>query len=633
MGTFKTNPVLLEELLRNSQRGGIKLPDFQRSWVWDEERIRSLVSSISLAFPIGALMTLETGGEVNFKERPIQGAPDEAFDVAAQALLLDGQQRMTSLYQTCMRPHVVETVTARHKRVRRWFYFDIQAALDPGRDREDAILGMPEDRILRKNFGKDIVLDLSSPELEFENGMFPLSCVFDWDAWQDGFGDYWIDKGQPEKRKVFRRFKAEVLQNFKSYQVPVIELDSETSREAVCLVFEKVNTGGKPLDAFELVTAMYAAQGFELRKDWLGEGAESGRHTRLATFGRAADQDHGLLEKVASTDFLQAIALLQTKERRATAAAEGKQGRDLPAISATRQSLLNLPLDAYKSHADRVEKGFRTAAKFLRLHRIYRVGDIPYQSQLVPLAAIFAEIGNEWENAAVRDKVSQWFWNGVFGELYGSTTESRFARDIAEVPAWLNGMDLPTTITDSVFRADRLLTMRTRLSAAYKGVNALLMKVGAKDFRSGQEFEQAVFFDESVDIHHIFPRDWCKKRSIPASVYDSVVNKTPLTARTNRILGGDAPSVYLERLEKGTSGSPPISAADIDTYLDTHLIDTALLRADNFDGFFEARQSALLTLIADATGQSPYAGHETNEPEVDIPDEEEDDNLLAEAAE
>ena len=141
-----------------------------------------------------------------------------------------------------------------------------------------------------------------------------------------------------------------------------------------------------------------------------------------------------------------------------------------------------------------------------------------------------------------------------------------------------------------------------------------------------------MFFDESVDIHHIFPRDWCKKQDIPASVYDSVVNKTPLTARTNRILGGDAPSVYLERLERGTSGSPAILTADIDTYLGTHLIDAAFLRADDFEGFFAARQSELLTLIADATGQSPYAGHETNEPEVDVSDEEEDDNLFAEAA-
>ena len=56
---FRTNPINLEELLRDCGTGKIQLPDFQRSWVWDEERIKGLVSSISQAFPVGALMTLE----------------------------------------------------------------------------------------------------------------------------------------------------------------------------------------------------------------------------------------------------------------------------------------------------------------------------------------------------------------------------------------------------------------------------------------------------------------------------------------------------------------------------------------------------------------------------------------------
>ncbi len=629
MAVFTTNPLSLKDLLKDCEDGKIQLPDFQRSWVWDDERIRSLIASISQAFPIGALMTLATGGPVRFKPRPIEGAPDCARSVEPQQLLLDGQQRLTSLYQTCMRREVVRTITARRKVVERWYYFDIRAALDDTKSREDAIIGIPEDRVLRTNFGKDIVLDLSSPEKEYEQLMYPINQVFDWDNWLFGFFEYWSANGHGEAIRIFRKFTKEILENFKSYHVPVIGLGAETSREAVCLVFEKVNTGGKALDAFELVTAMYAAQGFELRKDWLGEGAESGRYKRLATFGRAADQEWGLLAKIASTDFLQAISLIHTKERRAAAAAEGREGRDLPPVSATRQSLLNLPLEAYKAYADKIEDGFKTVAKFLRRERIYRVLDIPYQSQFVPLAVIFAEIGRAWENATVYDKIARWFWNGVFGELYGSATESRFARDVVEVPAWIDGGDVPTTIIEAVFRADRLLTMRTRLSAAYKGIHALLMKIGAKDFRSGQEFDHTVFFDESVDIHHIFPRDWCKKQGIPESRYDSIINKTPLSSRTNRILGGDAPSVYLARLERGADGSPPIPACDIDSHLESHLIDPALLRADNFEGFFAARQAALLRLIEDATGQAPYSGEEVDEPGTDVSDEEFADTLPA----
>jgi hypothetical protein len=251
---------------------------------------------------------------------------------------------------------------------------------------------------------------------------------------------------------------------------------------------------------------------------------------------------------------------------------------------------------------------------------------------LVPLAVIFAEVGDAWENAAIRQRIAQWFWNGVFGELYGSATESRFERDAVEVPAWLQGKDVPTTIKDSIFRADRLLTMRTRLSAAYKGVNALLMKEGAKDFISGQDFDQTVFFGESVDIHHIFSRDWCIEARIPADVYDSIINKTPLSSRTNRILGGRAPSAYLARLERGADGRPPIPADTIDAYLRSHLIDPGSLRNDDFEGFFRARQVALLRLIESATGQTTYVGQETDEPEVDLPDEAADDMPAVAAA-
>lgn len=128
--SFQTNPIDLHRLLDECHRGIIQLPDFQRSWVWDEDRIKSLIASISRAFPVGALMSLDTGGPVNFKPRPVEGAPAEARKTAPKSLLLDGQQRMTSLYQVTLRGKVVETVTPKKKRVKRWFYLDIAKAID-----------------------------------------------------------------------------------------------------------------------------------------------------------------------------------------------------------------------------------------------------------------------------------------------------------------------------------------------------------------------------------------------------------------------------------------------------------------------------------------------------------------------
>jgi hypothetical protein len=619
--TFKTNPISLKRLLENCGSGDLQLPDFQRSFVWDEDRIKSLIASVSRSFPIGALMSLETGGDANFKPRPVEGAPNKAREVSPDFLLLDGQQRMTSLYQATSGESPVETVTAKNKKVKRWFYIDIRKSLDHSADREEAIVGVPEDRVIKKDFGRGVELDVSSAELEYGGLMFPVSQVFDGHNWLWGFYHYWEakDKSTQDKGNTFR---LQVLQKFESYQVPVIELGKSTPREAVCVVFEKVNQGGKPLDAFELVTAMYAASGYELRKDWYGDvqTKAKGRHHRFQETLRLADAKTGIISGVSNTDFLQAISLFYTRAKRLAAEKEGKQGNELPAVTGNRQALLNLPLEEYKRYQEKVERGFVRAAKFLHMLYIYRIFDLPYQSQIIPLAAILADIGDAWEQQANRAMLVRWFWNGVFGELYGSAVETRIARDFMEVPVWLKGGAEPSTVSETMFRADRLKTMRTRLSAAYKGVNALLMKDCAQDFRSGQKFDYAIFFGENVDIHHIFPQDWCKNHEIPPSVFDSIINKTPLSYKTNRIIGGVAPSEYLAKLENGDKTTKPIEHGKLDSYLRSHLIDPALLRSDKFEDFMVDRQKQLLALIELATGKAAYIGgvpEEGEEPGAD----------------
>lgn len=603
---FETNPKLLSDLLKSCHSGSIQLPDFQRSWVWDIDRIVSLIASISRSFPVGALMSLETGGEVDFKPRPIEGSPAAIDQINPSSLLLDGQQRMTSLYQVTLRGKVVKTETAKHKPISRWFYIDMKKALDPLVDREEAIVPVPEDKKIRSDFGRVIELDLSTKEAEFEHLMFPLASVFDAIEWVTDFNMYWINQGSgAEMSQFFRDFNEQVLTNFTTYQMPVITLLKGNTKEAVCVVFEKVNTGGKPLDAFELITAMYAADGYQLRNDWYGSKEIEGIEERFRNAFRAPSATKGILSGVGSTDFFHVISLFYTREQRSRALAEGKTDKDLPQITGKRQALLNLPLSGYLEYKERAEFGFIEAAKFLHMLHIYRIEDLPYQSQLIPLAAILSELGESWTHSSIKAKLIQWYWNGVFGELYGSTTESRIAKDFVEVVSWVReGGDIPTTISDTQFRSDRLKTMRMRLSAAYKGMNALLMLEGAKDFRTGQQFDHTVFFGEDVDIHHIFPQDWCKRQGIQSSVFDSIINKTPLSARTNRIIGGVAPSEYLLRLEQGSAQDPSITRSELDSFLVSHLIDVEALRRDDFDSFMVDRQKKLVHLIELATGKN-----------------------------
>jgi hypothetical protein len=186
------------------------------------------------------------------------------------------------------------------------------------------------------------------------------------------------------------QFRKNVLNALRGYQLPIIELKKETSKEAVCLVFEKVNTGGVPLSVFELITATYAADGYNLRDDWYGSdlrGVDS-RCNRIAK--------EPVLEVVESTDFLQAITMLQTLKARRADIVTGKTGKQLPPVSAKRAAVLLLELDHYKEWADAVESGFLLAAKFLRKECLTTSRDLPYRTQLAPLSAVLAILKERW---------------------------------------------------------------------------------------------------------------------------------------------------------------------------------------------------------------------------------------------
>ena len=170
---FDTTKEDLKDILRSIDEGKLQLPDFQRDYVWGDEDVSSLIASIAKGFPVGALLTLETGGEVEFKPRLLAGVP--VAPRKPDELLLDGQQRMTSLYQAMYSSAPVRTLSPRGTELQRFYYLDIQRAVASSAAFDESILGVPSDKIVRTNFGKTILRDLSTRDAEFEQDMFPLN--------------------------------------------------------------------------------------------------------------------------------------------------------------------------------------------------------------------------------------------------------------------------------------------------------------------------------------------------------------------------------------------------------------------------------------------------------------------------
>src|SRR5690606_5073002 len=318
----------------------------------------------------------------------------------------------------------------------------------------------------------DVVLDVNSPEKEYERFLFPCNQILNSDEWEEG-----LHQHAPERFTEFMRFRKEVVAAFRHYELPVIELKKNNSKEAVCLVFEKVNTGGVPLSVFELITATYAADGVNMRDEWYGSRRENveGITERLAR--------ENLVKDTAPTDFMQGLSLLHTYQLRLRDIQEGKVGKAATGVSAKRESVLSLPLSAYQERKSSLEKGFLEAAKFLRREAFFSKRDLPYRTQVVPLACILSLLGDSWLEQKNYEKISQWFWCGVLGELYGGAVETRVANDLQEVMAWIrNDGDEPSTVHDASFQSLRLDSLRSRTSAAYKAIHVLIQRDGAIDW-------------------------------------------------------------------------------------------------------------------------------------------------------
>ena len=569
---MQTNDKPLVDLMRDIHEGRIQLPDFQRGWIWDDNRIRGLIASITRGFPVGAAMFLSYGGDsLHFKYRLFEGI--SSANSVPNDLVLDGQQRLTSAYSALYGEGAVRTRTDKGKEIYRYYYISIEQALDADADRLDAIISVPETKQLTSDFGRKVELDLTTPNKEYAAKMFPLNIILDpakTFQWEQAYLAHYGHEANISKE--YSDFKSRIVMPAFQYKIPVITLEKDTPKEAVCQVFENVNQGGVSLTVFELVTAIFAMEDFDLRQDW---------EHRVGTY-----LSGDLLNVVTSTDFLTACTLLAAYQGKGT-------------VSCKKKDVLNLKLTDYKAYADALCEGFREAADLLAEERIFARREVPYTTQLIPLAVLCTLLleKNQIKSSNVKQRIKQWYWCGVFGELYGSANETRYVNDVVGVMRWLDGGELPKTVQDAYFNAPRLLLLRTRQSAAYKGVMALILKHGSKDFISGQDMDFTQFKAANIDIHHIFPRSYCIKSGLPEEKWDSVINKTPISYITNREIGGAAPSEYLKHI------AAKVDRSSLTAYLSSHWISMEDCETDDFDAFMRHRATALLDAVSAAMGK------------------------------
>ena len=254
-----TNPRTLKDLLAEVHSRTMALPDFQRDFVWDPGATQALIVSIANNYPAGSLLRVRDGNRV-FAAREFEGAPSLA-GYKHVFLVLDGQQRLTSLYQAFYG-------VGEHR-----YYLNL-AKLRDGGDFEDALFHA---RASTKWAQTRARFDVQAQEL-----ILPLSLL------KGGAGGYlqWLlqvtNPMQPDKRTqmldALTKINEQWIKPIDDYQFPVVTLSDKTEPDALCTIFETLNSTGVKLSVFELLTARFWPRNINLRELW----TRRTRRTRLS---------------------------------------------------------------------------------------------------------------------------------------------------------------------------------------------------------------------------------------------------------------------------------------------------------------------------------------------------------------
>ena len=548
-----TNPRELKELLSQIHVGESVLPDFQRDFVWDPNMTMELIVSIAENFPAGSLLRIRNTKNL-FAYREFEGAP-ALNNRKPTYLVLDGQQRLTSLYQAFY--GVGESR----------YYLDLRRLIE-GKDFEDSIFHLKSNHKRVKQYegfdaqAKDLVL--------------PLEVL------KNGSGGYskWVRRvaRHQSNEKVRHELEDkldsvdESIQAIDDYRFPVVTLSDGTEAEAVCTIFETLNRTGVKLSPFELLTARFWHQNLNLRQRWV-EAVE--KYPVIADF------------QIDPYYSLQIVSLI---------------ARTTP--SCKRSEVMTLEKNMVEKHWNDAIEGLGRALTFLQSEcGVLTPAWLPYSTIVIPMAAIFARTLNLSgpKIGASRDKINRWFWCSVFGQKYESAPNSQSALDFGEVIRWIDGEEVSTSVQTFRFEPATLRETTGRQRAIYRGAIALILRHRARDFHSDKPLTLEVINENHVDDHHVFPNKYLERRGVGARLRDCVLNHTLIDRTTNIIISARAPSDYLLEIQKERKESK------FKELLDSHLLpsgENSPFWKDDYEAFLKWRQDAIMEQIRAVTGFS-----------------------------
>ncbi|MDE0126829.1 MAG: DUF262 domain-containing protein [Bryobacterales bacterium] len=595
----KPGHVSLTVLIDRLREGCYVIPDFQREFEWTPWDIRELIRSIFLDYYIGNVL-LWKGTDRSFNDlacEPLygfQGSGDPTH------IVLDGQQRLTAMYYAFLAPDVPAP-----SRKNRFLYF------------------IRVDQFLKENYDQSFEYDwkrsagnlLQNRTDQFENHMFPLAVVGDgsWALvrWVDDYKKHWLDKEAQAENKgdeaesLLANQHVENAQAFGEhlegitvkYQIAFIELDQDIQIDKVCGIFTQINRRGRPLDVFDLINALLKPKEIQLKHLWRAakpklDFVETNRMNRYILQVMSI-----LRQTYCSPKYLYYLVPGVEKNVRS---ADGSLRKEILVCSPEEfQEWWDIAVDALKRAIDLL----RHPQEFGAISSRY----LPYASILPAFAAIQSAARQQPMNRqfdALR-KLRYWYWVSVFTNRYSGSVESTSARDFLELKNWFEDETAkPVLISDfnSRFLSIDFRRETRRGTSIYNGIFNLLVLHGARDWMTGNVPQH-----DDLDDHHIVPKKWRKEHTHDTSI-DTILNRTPLTADTNRKAIRDRlPNEYIPELVK-EHGEVTVRKTLESHYISRTGFDILLrdpFTSADYESFLEERQRTLQNAISERLDLPP----------------------------
>ncbi|MDO3634449.1 GmrSD restriction endonuclease domain-containing protein [Mycolicibacterium arseniciresistens] len=591
---YKDTGYTLSHLVLDIGAGRIALPDIQRPFVWSSAKCRDLFDSMYRGYPIGTIMLWETGVETGTRKI------GDSEDRAPQYLIVDGQQRLTSLYAVLTGQKVL-TKTFEKKQIRIGF--------------------RPSDE----------TFEVTDAAIEKDPEFIPDITAL----WTDGRKrtvrqflkrlDEVRDDGLSESDEDLLEDRLDRVHDLKEFRFQVIELAAKADEEEVAEIFVRINSEGVKLNQADFILTLMSVHWEKGRRELEAfsraavDAAVTGPSPRNPYIEPSPDQ---MLRAGVALAFRRArlqhvYSLLRGKDLESGVVSTEGRTTQFAALAASQERALDLThwhefLKCLHTAGYRSKRMITSENTILFSYALWLIGRIDFGLDLKSLRAA----------------ISRWFFMAHTTGRYTSSPESQLESDlgrIADLPAgdgraFITELDRIVTANFTndyweITLPNRLDTSSPRspvLFAYLAALNLLDADVLFSDVKVPHLLDPTSVAPRSIERHHLFPKKFLATQGISGTKQvNAIANMAFLDWAENSVISGTGPAEYWSTM------STKVSADRLKRQVHLHALPVGWEQLD-YQEFLSRRRSLIARVVRE--GFTTLWGNDTKSHEATIGD-------------